>query len=330
MRTRNRKSKITATGDFKKILKKQKYAIVGENSCVQLCGWTKKSILNEGFCYKEKFYGIKSHECCQMSPWMKCQNRCLHCWRPIELDMKIEGKTENPGELVENCIKAQRKLLTGFGGYEKTDKKKYKEAQNPKQFAISLIGEPTLYPELAEFILELRKQGKTSFLVTNGLLPEKIKELEEKNALPTQLYASLLYPNEEIFRKITGNREADSWNKLNQTFELLKNLKTRTVIRMTLIRDTNNDEKYLEEYAQLIKKASPLFIEIKSYMAVGFSKNREGMGLKAMLFHEEIKDFSKSLLKFLPGYKFLDEKEESRVVLLGEDKERMKIRNNEI
>ncbi len=330
MRTRNRKAKITATGDFKKILKKQKYFLVNEHSCVQLCGWTKKSLLNGGYCYKEKFYGIKSHECCQMSPWIKCQNRCIHCWRPIELEMRIEGKVEKPKELVENCIKAQIKLLTGFGGYEKTDKKKYKEAQNPSQFAISLIGEPTLYPELAEFILELRKQGKTSFLVTNGLFPEKIKELEEKNALPTQLYISLLYPNEKMFREITGNKETNSWKKYSETLELMKNLKTRTVIRMTLIKGLNDAEEYLEWYAELIKKASPLFIEIKSYMAVGFSKNRAGMGLKKMLYHEEIKNFSKKLLKFLPEYKFLDEKIESKVVLLGKDKERMKIKKDEI
>jgi len=244
--------------------------------------------------------------------------------------MRIEGKVEKPKELVENCIKAQIKLLTGFGGYEKTDKKKYKEAQNPSQFAISLIGEPTLYPELAEFILELRKQGKTSFLVTNGLFPEKIKELEEKNALPTQLYISLLYPNEKMFREITGNKETNSWKKYSETLELMKNLKTRTVIRMTLIKGLNDAEEYLEWYAELIKKASPLFIEIKSYMAVGFSKNRAGMGLKKMLYHEEIKNFSKKLLKFLPEYKFLDEKIESKVVLLGKDKERMKIKKDEI
>ncbi|OGJ19985.1 tRNA-modifying enzyme [Candidatus Pacearchaeota archaeon RBG_13_36_9] len=330
MRTRNRKSKITATGDFKKILKKQKYFLVGEHSAVQLCGWTKKSLLNGGECYKEKFYGIKSHECCQMSPWMKCQNKCLHCWRPIELDMKIDGKIEKPEELVENCIKAQKKLLTGFGGYKETDKKKYKEAQEPSQFAISLIGEPTLYPGLADFILELRKQGKTSFLVTNGLQPAALKKMQDGNCLPTQLYVSLLYPDEEMFRKITGNKEADSWKKYNETLELLKSLKTRTVIRMTLIKELNSDEKYLEKYAELIKKASPLFIEIKSYMAVGFSKNREGMGLKKMLFHEEIKNFSEKLLKFLRNYRFLDEKKESRVVLLGKDRERMMIKKEGI
>jgi len=56
------------------------------------------------------------------------------------------------------CIIAQRKLLSGFKGNEKINMEKWKEAQNPDQFAISLIGEPTLYPKLAELILELRKQ----------------------------------------------------------------------------------------------------------------------------------------------------------------------------
>ena len=46
--------------------------------------------------------------------------------------------------------------------------------------------------------------------------------------------------------------------------------------------------------------------------------------------HSEIKDFSKKLLKFLPGYKFLDEQEASKVVLLGKDKKKMKIKKGEI
>jgi len=36
-------------------------------------------------------------------------------------------------------------------------------------------------------------------------------------------------------------------------------------------------------------------------------------------------DFSNEILKFLPEYKFLDEKTESRVVLLGKNKGDMKI-----
>jgi len=332
MRTRNRKSKLTKNAkDFRDILKKQQYRLVGEHSCVHVCRWTKKSILDGGVCYKEAFYGIKSHECCQMSPWIECQNKCVHCWRPIELEMKTDHSlTDDPKKIIDGCILAQRKLLTGLGGYLRTNQEKYKEAKDPSQFAISLIGEPTLYPNLVELILELRKQGKTSFLVTNGLFPKRITELEEKNALPTQLYVSLLYANEGMFRKITGNKEVDSWKKYNETLGIIKNLKTRTVIRMTVINDINMEEGHLEEYGELIKKASPLFVEIKGYMAVGFSRKREGMGYSRMPYHKEVKEFSEKLLKFLPGYKFLGEKEESRVVLLGKDKERMKIQKDEI
>ena len=48
--------------------------------------------------------------------------------------------------------------------------------------------------------------------------------------------------------------------------------------------------------------------------------------------YEEIKDFSEKLTKALKdeNYKILDEHEFSRVVLIGKDKERMKIRSDEI
>ena len=117
---------------------------------------------------------------------MWCPNKCVHCWRAIELtiDSKLPEKNiDSPSEIIDECIKAQRKLLQGFK-VDKTSKKKqlsranqkkYSEAQEPMQFAISLSGEPTTYKHLGGLISELRKRGKTSFLVTNGLYPEKIK-----------------------------------------------------------------------------------------------------------------------------------------------------------
>ena len=38
----------------------------------------------------------------------------------------------------------------------------------------------------------------------------------------------------------------------------MKNLNTRTVLRMTLIKDLNMDDEFLEGYAKLIKKADLL------------------------------------------------------------------------
>ena len=84
----------------------------------------------------------------------------------------------------------------------------------------------------------------------------------------------------------------------------------------------------LKDYAKLIKKASPDFVEVKGYRALGFSKKR--LGHEKMPHHKEVKKFAKQLLKFLPKYKFLDDKKESFVVLLGKDRERMKIKKGEV
>jgi len=325
--------------NVEKVLKRQHYAIVGKHSAVQICRWTKKSLRNEGVCYKEQFYGIKSHLCCQMSPSvMWCPNRCLHCWRAIELtiDNELKGKVDSPKSIIDGCIKAQRELLSGFKidthskkkQLSKADMKKFKEAQEPMQFAISLSGEPMTYKYVGGLIEELRKRGKTSFLVTNGLYPEKLQELDKKNQLPTQLYISVNAPDKEIYNKIHRSSKKDAWERLNKSLEIMAKLrnKTRTVFRMNLILKLNMTEE--KRYAELIKKANPMFVEVKAFMCVGFANQR--LEYNRMPYHEDIVEFSKKILEFLPEYKILDEKKESRVVLLGTNKEDMKIKKSEI
>ena len=322
----------------KEILKKQHYAIVGKHSAVQVCRWTKKSLLDEGVCYKEQFYGIKSHLCCQMSPAvMWCPNRCLHCWRATELTIgsELKGNIDSPKEIIDKCIEAQRKLLIGFNVDVKSKKKqlsranmkKYLEAQEPMQFAISLSGEPMVYEKIGELIAELRKRGKTSFLVTNGLYPEKLKELEKKKQLPTQLYISVNTPNKELYNKFHRSSKKDAWELLNKSLEIMSKLnkKTRTVFRMNLVMNLNMINP--EEYAEMIKKANPMFVEVKGFMSVGFARQR--LGYERMPYHKDIVEFSKKILEFLPEYKILDEKKESRVLLLGKNKADMKIKKNE-
>jgi tRNA wybutosine-synthesizing protein 1 len=330
---------------IKKILIKQHYEIVGKNehSAVQICRWTKKSLRNEGVCYKEKFYGIKSHLCCQMTPSvMWCPNKCVHCWRAVELtigDTLSNKNLDSPSEIIEGCIKAQKKLLQGFN-IDKNSKKeqlskanieKYKEAQEPMQFAISLSGEPTLYPHIGELIKELRKRGKTSFLVTNGLYPEKIKELLEKKQLPTQLYVSVNTPNKELYNKFHRSSMKDAWKKLNETLKFLPSLKgkTRTIFRMNLVKDLNMFSEQAKEYAQLIKKSKPLFVEIKGFMSVGFARKR--LGYERMPTDKEMEAFIKVLLEKLgEKWELLDKHEFSRAYVLGKNKKELKIKSNQI
>lgn len=323
----------------KDVLKKQHYAIVGKHSAVQICRWTKKSIRNEGVCYKEKFYEIKSHRCCQMTCSLWCPNKCIHCWRAIEFTTgkKIPGKTDSPKEIIDGCINAQRKLLEGFNidaksrkkQLSKADMKKYKEAQEPMHFAISLSGEPTLYNQIGGLIEELRRRGKTSFLVTNGLYPEKIKELKRKNQLPTQLYVSVNSPNQKMYNEFHKSSKKNAWQELNKTLELFPKLKkkTRTVFRMNLVLNLNMDKEYIHEYAMLIKKSKPLFVEIKGFMSVGYA--RERLGYERMPKYEDVLNFSKLISKELKklgeDYKILDTHEFSRVAVLGKNKKDLKI-----
>lgn len=302
--------------NFKKLLEKQHYRVIGNSSAVKICSWTQKSIWNQGVCYKEKFYGIRSNMCCQITPDVNfCQNKCVFCWRNLEgtQGKMTDSEIDDPILIIEESIRKHAKLLNGYPGNPKTNINKWRESQEPMHFAISLAGEPTLYLKLAELINELHKRKKTTFLVTNGLLPERIEELEKKNALPTQLYVSIDAPNKELFFKIDRCSVKNGWERLLKTLDLFRNIKnkTRTSVRITLIKGMNMVEP--ENYATLIKKSDALFVEIKAYMYVGSSRDR--LTVKHMPKHFEVKEFAEQICKY-SGYNIIDEQAASRVVLL--------------
>lgn len=292
---------------------KQGYRIVGkhQHSAVKICRWTRESLRKDRVCFKEKWYGIESHRCLQCTPalfW--CTHACQFCWRSTSatIGTDMNSQIDEPSEIIEGLIKYQRLLLTGFKGNFKVDKKKWKEAQNPTNAAISLAGEPTLYPKLSELIKEFHKRRMTTFLVTNGTRPDRLKNLETE---PTQLYISLCALDEETYLKVHRPLIKDGWKRLIESLELMKDFDCKTVIRLTLVKGLNM--KNPEEYAKLILKAEPDFIEPKGYMWVGESQNR--LPMNSMPFHEDILDFAKNLSE-LTGYKIKDEFKPSRVVLL--------------
>ncbi len=328
------------------ILKKQHYAIFGEHSAVQLCFWTKNSLNEKGVCWKEKFYGVESHRCCQMSPAvMWCHNRCLHCWRAIEYNLGTKiPKIDSPKKIINGIVKARKKLLSGFYGNKNTDKKKLKEAEEPSLFTFSLSGEPTLYPKLGELIKEVRKRKAISFLVTNGLEPGKIKKLQKEKALPTQITVSTNTSNERLFKIWHRSMKKNAWKEFNKTLDIIRELKgkTRRVIRLTLVKKnkgkrfrdelSNMEGKHAKEYAELIKKAEPDFVHVKAFKSLGYARKR--LGYDKMPLFSEIKEFSKKLLKELKKqdkrWKKLAEDKRSTVVLIGKNKSKMKIRKKDI
>ncbi len=283
------------------------YQIVGKHSAVKTCLWLKKSLKGEGVCYKQKFYGIRSHRCLQMTPALLCNQSCVYCWRPLELLKGFEG-WDSPEFIVEESIKAQHRLLSGFHGTAGVDKRKLEEAYKPNQVAISLIGEPTLYPHLPELIEEYKRRNFTTFLVTNGTNPDVLELVE-----PTQLYVSLTAYDEES-HLVLNRPPKSNWDRILRSLDVMSKTSSRTVIRLTLIKGYNMHEKAIERYAQLIDKASPDFIEAKAYMYLGYSRLR--LRYENMPEHADIVEFAEKLAK-ATGYEVKDESEPSRVVLLA-------------
>ncbi len=296
--------------------KKAGYKLVGKHkhSAVKLCKWAKSAIREGKLCYK-KWYGIASHRCVQMTPTLNfCDFSCQFCWRTFGKDrFKSAGEWDDPKTIVDEAIVAQRKLVSGFGANPKI-RERFREAMEPAHFAISLDGEATLYPHIAGLIREIKSRGYTAFLVTNGTFPDKLKELLEKDAAPTNLYVSVYSADADSYQKITNSFLPDAFERVTESIKLLKDFEKagcRTIFRMTCVKGLNMDDA--EGYSKLIKLAEPKFVELKGYAWMGESRNR--LKKENTPEMEDLMRFANDLEK-LTGYKIKLTDDASRVVML--------------
>jgi len=234
---------------------------------------------------------------------------------PNEMD-RMKGWDE-PEFLAEKMIAEQMRFVSGYGGNELSTKKLCEEARQPKQVALSLAGEPMIYPHMSGLIDEFTKRNMTTFLVTNGTLPKRIEELE---TLPTQLYLSMISPNEKMYTKTARPKSKENWGKYLESLDILSSArkKTRTVLRMTLVRWLN--ALNAKGYAEQIIRANPDYVEVKSFVYVGGARGDDrGLDLSDMLTLDEVKKFADEIGKEC-GYRRSEEHAPSRVVLLSRDK----------
>ncbi len=314
----------------RKTLERSGYLTFGRHSAIKPCYWLKSSLKSGKKCYKS-WYGISSHRCIQMSPAaVFCSQKCIFCWRPQGRELSKDWvdfnpfridlssvDVDDPSFIADMSIKLHLKLVENYRRSRFVDPVKLKEALKPKHVAISLSGEPTIYPFIGELIHEYRVRGLTTFLVTNGTFPEKLSKL---SCEPSQLYVSLVAPNEEVYRLIARPASKLGWRKLNETLEILGSFSCPTVLRLTLLRNYNMKEP--EGYAKLISKANPTYVEPKAAMYMGYARGR--VKAREMPRFEEIRFFA-AQVSDLTGYKILAESIDSRVVLLSKLKEPLKV-----
>lgn len=300
--------------NVKEKLEKQQYRIAGNHSAVKTCAWLKHSLKGEGVCYKSKFYGITSHQCLQCTPatiW--CNLKCVFCWRSASWYNKgtMDCQVDDPETIVDSMIYHQRKLIAGYKNHTKVPMEKYDEAFNPKHAAISLSGEPTFYPRLGELIEEFHSRKMTTFLVTNGTNPEVLENLD---TLPSQLYLTMIAPTKESFEKTARPSDKEAWDKILQTIDLLPSLKTRKVMRLTLVPGYNMIEP--EKFREWFEKSEAHFLEPKGFMSVGDARKR--LSYEIMPRYEKIREFSEKIIED-SNLKIIDEKEDSAVTLIAKE-----------
>ncbi|MFH0968468.1 MAG: 4-demethylwyosine synthase TYW1 [Methanobacteriota archaeon] len=306
---RSRRCKLSDDKNPAISLRRMGYLFFDPSSSAALkpCLWCKRALTGGEMCYKHQFYGIESHRCVQLTPTLRCNHRCLFCWRSFEHDYPGE-KDLPPQEIVDRIPFLQKKGLSGHKISPKVTPERWEEAIHPNQVAISLSGEPTLYPYLSDLIGILNQKGCTTFLVSNGTNPEELQQCK-----PFQKYVSLAATDRETYLRVAQPIE-DYWDRLGESLISLgkeADRGARTAIRITLVKGVNDHDP--QGFARMIQESGATFVEVKAYMHVGYSQRRLSIG--NMPLYDDVTSFVRSML---PGceYSIRGENPLSRVVCL--------------
>lgn len=273
-----------------------------------------------GGCYKHSFYGITSYQCMEATPSLACANKCVFCWRHHKNPVGTEWrwKTDDPTMIVEQAIEEHRKMVNQMRGVPGVSPERLQDAFNVKHCALSLVGEPIMYPHINSFIRQLHDRGISTFLVTNAQFPECITSLDPV----TQLYVSVDAATQDSLKAIDRPLFKDFWERFKASLLALKSKCSRTVYRMTLVKSWNMDE--LHEYAALIEAGEPDFIEIKAVTYCGKS-DASSLTMENVPWHYEVCAFGEAISEALAKrgygtrYSIATEHEHSCCILLARE-----------
>lgn len=299
-------------------LTKQGYKIIGSHSGVKICRWTKAMLRGRGGCYKHTFYGIESHRCMEMTPSLACANKCVFCWRHHTNPVGTEWKwlMDEPEFIVNEAIKNHCSMMKQMKGVPGVKPDKFVECMQVAHCALSLVGEPIMYPKINSIVQSLHSKSISTFLVTNAQFPDAIMSL-----IPvTQLYVSIDASNRDQLKKIDRPLFSDFWERFISSIQAISTKSLRTVFRLTLVKGYNVDE--IEGYAKLIRLGNPCFIEIKGVTYCGDTSTSKNSGdsltLNNVPWHSEVVEFCSNLVKHLDGeYEIACEHEHSCCVLIA-------------
>ena len=289
------KEMVPKTSPTYTALTKQGYTIIGSHSGVKICRWTKSALRGRGSCYKNSFYGIKSHLCMETTPSLSCSNKCVFCWRhgtnPVSTTWRWQ--VDDPQMIFDGAKEGHYKKIKMLKGVPGVRAERFEEAMRIKHCALSLVGEPIFYPRINEFVGLLHGEGISSFLVCNAQHPDQLASLRRV----TQLYVSIDASNRDSLRRIDRPLHRDFWERFQKCLDILqeKRFMQRTVFRLTLVKGFNIEQE-VEGYADLVQKGLPCFVEVKGVTYCGTSSSADaGLTMQNVPFYGEVVTFVETL-----------------------------------
>jgi len=282
---------------------------------VKLCRWTKHQLRGRGGCYKHSFYGITSYQCMEATPSLACANKCVFCWRHHKNPTGTEWKwkMDEPLQIVAEGIELHRKMIRECKGIPGVKPDRFEAAMQVRHCALSLVGEPIMYPRINELLRDLHRRKISTFLVTNAQFPEAIRTLEPV----TQLYVSIDAATPDALKAVDRPIFTDFWDRYLDSLRALAEKKQRTTYRLTLVKEHNMADA--KDYARLVSLGQPDLIEIKSVTFCGESK-ASSLTMGNVPWHEEVKDFSERILShegLAADYELACEHQHSCIVLIA-------------
>ncbi len=183
----------------------------------------------------------------------------MFCWRhgknPVAKEWKWE--MDKPEFLIEQSILKHQDMIRECKGVPGVIPERYNEAFTVRHCALSLVGEPIIYPQINRFVDLLHERRISSFMVTNAQFPKELEQLKPV----TQLYLSIDAATPESLKEIDRPVHLDYWERFLESIDVLRKKQQRTVFRLTLVKEWNMAE--MQDYAKLIHRGMPEFIEVK-------------------------------------------------------------------
>uniref|UniRef100_A0A2K6F236 tRNA wybutosine-synthesis domain-containing protein n=1 Tax=Propithecus coquereli TaxID=379532 RepID=A0A2K6F236_PROCO len=147
------------------------------------------------------------HRCMETTPSLACANKCVFCWRhhtnPVGTEWR--WKMDQPEMILKEAIENHQNMIKQFKGVPGVQAERFEEGMTVKHCALSLVGEPIMYPEINRFLKLLHHCKISSFLVTNQQRTVyRLTLVKAWNVDELQAYAQLVSLGNPDFIEVKG------------------------------------------------------------------------------------------------------------------------------